>query len=212
MREDQLIVYRTSGNNGFRVDYDYIYRQSRLNTDWGNPVADVGNKIYFLNQFRCHLPGSIADDLLPILENVSPLFAEVQGIEIQDLNERDAVHPVIREIFDRLRGKVKRFRETATSKFMHMSSPNLFAMADSVIAGYMQRNDIISHCFVVSEDYIRLLKYYCREINELVEDIMEHHGLNRLEAINRIREKDAYGVSSIARIIDKHFYWLGTPH
>jgi len=210
MREDELIVYRTNGNNGFRVDFDYIYHQSRLNTNWGNPVANIGNKIYFLNQFRCHLPYAIADDLLSVLENVSPLFTQVQGVEIQDLNEREAIYLVIREIFDRLRGSVRRFRKVATSKFMHMTCPNLFAMADRVIAGYMQRNNIINHYFVVSEDYIRLLRYYFREINELVEDIMENHGLNRLEAIYRIREKDPYAVGSIPRIIDKHFYWLGT--
>lgn len=210
MREDELVIYRTNRNNRFRVDYDYHYHQSRLNTNWANPVADIGNKINFLNQFRCHIPYAIADDLQPVLEDVSPLFTEVQGVEIQDLNEREAIYPVFREIFDRLRGSVRRFKETATSKFMHMTFPNLFAMADSVIGGYMQRNNIINHYFVVSEDYIRLLRYYFAEINELVEDIMENHGLNRLEAINRIREKDPYAEGSIPRIIDKHFYWLGT--
>jgi len=148
MREEQLIVYRTNENNGFKIDFDYIYRQSRLNTNWGNPVADIGNKIYFLNQFRCHIPYAIADDLQPVLEDVSPLFTEVQGVEIQDLNEREAIYPVFRDIFDRLRGIVRRFKETATSKFMHMTCPNLFAMADSVIAGYMQHNNIINHYFV----------------------------------------------------------------
>jgi len=39
---------------------------------------------------------------------------------------------------------------------------------------------------------------------------MENHGLNRLEAINLIRERDSFAVGSIPRIIDKHFYWLGT--
>ena len=72
----------------------------------------------------------------------------------------------------------------------------------------MQRNNIINHSFGVSEDYIKLLKYYCREITELVEDIMENRGLNPLEAIYRIRQKDLYAVGSIPRIIDKHFYWL----
>ena len=121
MREEELNIYRT-----IRVDYDYFYEQSRLHTDWVNPVADISNKIYFLNQFRCHLPYAITDELLLVLDNVSPLFNQVQGIEIQDLNEGEAIYPVIREIFDRLRGNVKRFRETATSKFMHMTLPNLF--------------------------------------------------------------------------------------
>jgi hypothetical protein len=210
MREDELIVYRTNRNNGFRIDFDYIYYQSRLNTNWGNPVADIGNKIYFLNQFRCRLPYAIGEDLLSVLENAFPLFAQIQGVEIQDLNEGEAIYPVIREIFDRLRSSIRGFRETAASKFMHMTCPNLFAMADSVIADYMQRNNIINHYFIVGEDYIRLLKYYSREINELIEDIMETYGLNRLEAIYRIREKDPYAVGSILRIIDKHFYWLGT--
>jgi len=210
MREDGLIIYRTSRDNGFRVDYDYFYQQSRLHTNWGNPVADIRNKIYFLNQFRCHLPNAIADDLLPVLENVSPLFTLVQGVEIQDLNEREEIYPVIQEIFERLRGGVRRFRETATSKFMHMTCPNLFAMADSVITGYMQRDNIINHYLMVSEDYNRLLKYYCNEINELLEDVMDRHGVNRLEAINRVREKDNYAVGSIPRIIDKHFYWRAT--
>jgi len=211
MREDQLIIYRTNRNNGFRVDYDYYYRQSRLNTNWANPVADIGNKINFLNQFRCRIPCAIAHDLQPVLEDLSPLFGEIQGVEIQNLNEIEAIYSVFREIFDRLRGSVKRFKETATSKFMHMTLPNLFAMADSVIGGYMQRNNIINHYFVVSDDYISLLRYYSTESNELVEDIMENHGLNdRLEAINRIREMDPYAEGSIPRIIDKHFYWLGT--
>ena len=150
-----------------------------------------------------------ADDLQPVLEDASPLFTEVQGVEIQDLNEREAIYPVFREIFDGLSGTVRRFRKTATTKFMHMTCPDLFTMADSVIRGYMQRNNIISHYFV-SEDYIRLLRYYCREINELIEDIIKNHRLNQLEAIYRIREKDPYAVGSIPRIIDKHFYWLGT--
>ena len=210
MREDQLIVYRTNLNNGFRVDYDYYYRQSRRTTIWGNPLADIRNKICFLNQFRCHIPYAITDSLLPVLEDLSPLFTEVQRVEIQDLNERETIYPAIQQIFDTLKTNIRRFRETATSKFMHMTCPNLFAMADSVIAGYMQRNNIINHYFVVSEDYIRLLRYYLREIDELVEDIMENHRLNRLEAINRIREKDPYAEGSIPRIIDKHFYWLGT--
>ena len=61
MREDELVIYRTNRNNGFRVDYDYYYHQSRLNTNWANPVADIGNKINFLNQFRCRIPYAIAD-------------------------------------------------------------------------------------------------------------------------------------------------------
>ncbi len=93
---------------------------------------------------------------------------------------------------------------------MHMTCPNLFAMADSVIGGYMQRNNIINHFFLVSEDYIRLLRYYYDEINELLGDIVNNQEVNRLEAVNRIREKDPYAVGSIPRIIDKHFYWMGT--
>ncbi len=95
MREDELIVYRTNENNGFRFDFDYFYHQSKVNTNWGNPVADIDNKIHFLNQFHCRLPYAIADDLLPVLENVSPLFAEVQGVEIQDSNETGVIYPVI---------------------------------------------------------------------------------------------------------------------
>ena len=114
MREDELIVYRTNENNGFRVDFDYFYHQSRLNTNWGSPVADIDRKIHFLNQFHCRLPYAIADDLLPVLENVSPLFIEVQGVEIQDSNETKVIYPVLREIFERLRGSVRNFQETAT--------------------------------------------------------------------------------------------------
>jgi len=210
MREDELKIYRTSRHNGFRVDYDNFYQQSRLYTNWGNPVANIRSKIYFLNQFRCRLPNTIADELLPVLEKVSPLFTLVQGVEIQDLNEREEIYPVIQKIFERLRGGVERFRGTATSKFMHMTCPNFFAMADSVITGYMQRHNIINHYLKVSEDYIRLLKYYCNEINELLEDVMDRHGVNRLDAINRVREKDNYAVGSILRIVDKHFYRLAT--
>jgi inorganic pyrophosphatase/exopolyphosphatase len=83
-------------------------------------------------------------------------------------------------------------------------------MIDSVIATYMQHNGIIHHYFLTSEDYIRLLEYYCREINELVEDVMQNHEVNNLDAINLIRERDTYAESSILRIIDKHFYWLAT--
>lgn len=210
MREVELITYQTTANNGIRVDYDYFYQQSRLHTNWANPVADIGNKLYFLNQFRCRLPYSIADDLLPVLENAAPLFAQVQAVEIQNLNEREEVHPVIQEIFNTLRGGTRNFQETATGKFMHMTCPNLFTMIDSVIAGYMQHNGVIHHYFTTSEDYIRLLEYYGNEINELIEDIMQTHGVDRLEAINRIRENDIYAVGSILRIIDKHFYWLAT--
>jgi hypothetical protein len=125
MREDDLIIYRTIQNNGFRVDFDYFYQQSRLNTDWANSEADLHDKVFFLNQFRCRLPYIITDELLPVLEHVSPLFAQVQNIEIQDLNEREEIYPIITEIFDTLRTPIERFRETATGKFMHMTCPNL---------------------------------------------------------------------------------------
>lgn len=210
MREDELTIYRTSENYGIKVDYDYFYQQSRLNTNWANPVADIGNKVFFLNQFRCRLPYTITGELLPVLERVSPLFAQVQNIEIQDLNEGEEIYPIITEIFDTLRNHVNRFRETATGKFMHMTCPNLFTMIDSVIATYMHHNGIIHHYFTTSEDYIRLLEYYRSEINELFEDVMQTQGANRLEAINRIRERDTYAVGSILRIIDKHFYWIAT--
>jgi hypothetical protein len=210
MHEDKLTIYRTSRNNGIKVDFDYFYQQSRLHTNWANPVADIDNKVFFLNQFRCRLPYTITDELLPVLERVSPLFAQVQNIEIQDLNEREEIYPIITEIFDTLRNHVNRFRETATGKFMHMTCPNLFTIIDSVIATYMQHNVIIRDHFTTSEDYIRLLEYYCSEINELFEDVMQTHEVNRLEAINRIRERDTYAAGSILRIIDKHFYWLAT--
>jgi predicted house-cleaning noncanonical NTP pyrophosphatase (MazG superfamily) len=210
MREEELKIYRTSANNGIRVDYDYFYQQSRLHTNWANPETDIHNKVFFLNQFRCRLPYAITDELLPVLERVSPLFAQVQNIEIQDLNEGEEIYPIITEIFDTLRNHVNRFRETASGKFMHMTCPNLFTMIDSVIEGHMQHNGIIHHHFTSSEDYTRLLEYYRNEINELIEDIMQTHGVDRLEAINRIRERDIYAESSILRIIDKHFYWLAT--
>ena len=147
MHEDELITYRTNRDNEHRVDFDYIYQQNRFHTNWANAVADIDNKLFFLNQFRCRLPYSIADELLPVLENVAPLFAQVQAVEIQDLNEREEIYPVIQEIFNTLRGGARNFQETATGKFMHMTCPNLFVMIDSVIAGYMQRNNIINHYF-----------------------------------------------------------------
>jgi hypothetical protein len=119
MREDELTIYRTSENYGIKVDYDYFYQQSRLHTNWANPVADIGNKVFFLNQFRCRLPYTITGELLPVLERVSPLFAQVQNIEIHDLNEGEEIYPIITGIFDTLRNHVNRFRETATGKFMH---------------------------------------------------------------------------------------------
>lgn len=210
MLEDELITYRTNRDNGHRVDFDYIYQQSRLHTNWVNPADDIDNKLYFLNQFRCRLPYAIANELLPVLENAAPLFAQVQAVEIQDLNEREKVYPVIREIFNTLRCGARNFQETATGKFMHMTCPNLFTMIDSVIAGHMQRNGIIHHYFRYSDDYIRLLEYYRNEINELIEDIMQIHEFNRLDAINRIMEMDAFAEGSILRIIDKNFYWLAT--
>lgn len=210
MREDELTIYRTSENYGIKVDYDYFYQQSRLHTNWDNPVADIGNKVFFLNQFRCRLPYTITDELLPVLERVSPLFAQVKDIELQDLNEGENVFPIISEIFNGMRNHVNRFREAATGKFMHMTCPHLFTMIDSVIATYIQNNGIIHHYFMASEDYISLLQYYNTELNELIENIMQIHGINRLDAINRIREKDAFAAGSILRIIDKHFYWLAT--
>lgn len=210
MHEQDLMIHRTTPNNGSRVDYDYFYQQSKLHTNWANPAADIHNKVFFLNQFRCHLPNRITSELFPILERISPLITQVHNIEIQDLNAGEEIYPIIQEIFDTLRNHVNRFRETATGKFMHMTCPNLFTMIDSVIAGYMQHNGIIHHYFTTSEDYIRLLEYYRNEINELIEDIMQTHEVDRLEAINRIRGKDTYAVGSIQRIIDKHFYWLAT--
>jgi len=210
MKEEELIVYRTTDNFGIRVDYDYFYQQSRLHTNWANPLADIGAKIFFLNQFRCHLPYAIADELSAVLEVVLPFFIQIQDTEIQNLHEGQEIYPIIAEIFDTLRSHINRFRETATGKFMHMTSPYLLTMIDSVIATFMQQNGIIHHYLTTGEDYISLLRYYNNEINGLIENIMQIHGVNRLDAINRIKEKDAFAEGSILRIIDKHFYWLAT--
>lgn len=210
MREDELIIYQTTRNNGFKVNFDRLYRQSRLNTNWANPAADIGNKRLFLNQFRCHLPHAISTELLPVLEGVSPLFVQVRNIEIQDLTENEEIYPIIAEIFDTLRCCANKFRETATGKFMHMTCPNLFTMIDSKITAYMQRRGIIRHRFTTSRDYINLLRYYCCETNELFEDVMQAYAIDRPETRNRILEKDTYAEGSIPRIIDKHFYWLAT--
>jgi hypothetical protein len=211
MREDEIIIYRTNNINGYRVDFDYFYRESRLHTNWANPVADIPNKMRFLKQFRCQgFSYAIADQLRTVLEEATPLFTQLREVEIQDLNVREDIYPVIRTIFDTLRGRIRGFRETASSKFMHMTYPNLLVMADSIIAHYMQHQNIIHHYVVVSEDYINLLRYYCNEINELINDIMNGHGVNRAEAINRLREKDPFAIGSIPRIIDKHFYWCAT--
>ena len=149
----------------------------------------------------------LRDQLRNTLEEIIPLFNQIANIEIQDflMNCHEEIYPAVQRIFAILRGRCRGFRETAASKFLHMTYPNLLVMADSVIASYMQRNNIIHHYFVADEDYVNLLKYYCREINELIQDVMENHHLNRLGAINRMRNLDEYAVVSIPRIIDKHF-------
>lgn len=192
------------------VGYDYDYRESRLNTNWDDPVADIDKKIFFLNQFRCRIPRSIAKELLSVVKGVVPLFSEVNAVEIQDINEREEIYPNIEKIFNTLSSKVSNFRSTATSKFMHMTCPNLFVMMDSVIEDYMFLNDILDIRYYGGPTYVSLLKYYCTELNELVEDIIQNHRLNPEEALNQIRGKDPYAVGSIPRIIDKHFYRIAT--
>lgn len=211
MHENELIVYRTGFNNGHRTDFDYYYRISRLNTDWENPSAHIFNKMRFLKQFRCQgFSYAIEDQLENTLEELIPLFNQITNIEIQDLDNHEETYPVIQQLFETLKAGIRGFRETATSKFLHMTYPNLLVMADSIIASYMQNRNIIHHYFTKGDDYINLLRFYCSEINELIEDIMENHHLSRLDAVNRIREMDEYAVGSIPRIIDKHFYWIET--
>ena len=68
MHENELIVYRTDFNNGYRTDFDYYYRISRLNTDWENPSAHIFNKMRFLKQFRCQgFSYAIKDQLVSCL-------------------------------------------------------------------------------------------------------------------------------------------------
>lgn len=209
MLEGQLRIYRTNPENGYKVDFDYYYRLSRLHTDWANPTSDIASKLKFLKQFRCQgFSYDIIQQITDVLQEVEPLFIQIEDIAIQDLNEREDVLPIISNIFDRLRGPIKGFKETATSKFMHMTCPNLLVMADSVIASCMQNRNIIRHYFLVSEDYIRLLRFYCNEVNELIADIQRNNNINRLDAVAHLINKDMFSIGSIPRIIDKHFYHL----
>jgi len=41
MREDEIIIYRTNNINGYRVDFDYFYRENRFHTNWANPAKNI---------------------------------------------------------------------------------------------------------------------------------------------------------------------------
>lgn len=209
MIQAELIVYRTNNENGYKRDFDYYYRLSRLHTNWANPTCEVERKLKFLKQFSCQgFSYNIIPQLKNILRELEPLFAQIADISLQDLNEKEDAFPIISKIFDGLRGPIKGFKETATTKFMHMSCPNLLVMTDSVIAYYMQNRNIIRHYFYVIEDYITLLRFYCNEVNELIADIQKNNNINRLDAIAHLTNMDLFSVGSIPRIIDKHFYHL----
>jgi hypothetical protein len=81
MKEGKLVLPGYAG-------YDYDYRESRLNTNWDDPVADIDKKIFFLNQFRCRIPRSIAKKLLSVVKGVVPLFSGALPIQGQPTRNR----------------------------------------------------------------------------------------------------------------------------
>ena len=205
MREKDLNIYGTKEDCD--KDYDSSYEKSRRRTNWDEPTAELPMKRLFLNQFGCYLPDGIESQLKGALEEATPLFKGLREIELQDLGEKRDAHDAIKKVFDKVNRKAPNFAEVATSKFLHMTLPHLMVMVDNAISDHLIRNGKIGR-FCYGEDYFKVMIYYSNELNDLISDVEQNYGITRLEAIAKIRSKDIHALSSMPRIIDKHFFWI----
>jgi hypothetical protein len=217
MTEEDLRLYRMNHENGFRSDYDYYYKISRRYTDWDNLTQDLKGKMRFLNQFLCRVHSTkegLYETLQDSLADLVEYFNVIKSCKIEDVsfneririnNELVSLRDIINKIHRRLANTGYGFRDVATTKFMHMSCPNLFIMVDSVIGNYLPIDR-----WYFEDGYISVIEYYQEQLNELIDDVENTRNLDRDEAINHLKNLDAFIVGSLPRLLDKHFYWYGS--
>ena len=209
-------------HNDFRRDYDKFYMESRRTTDWGNLMEDIENKVTFLNQFVCRIPRrpELFGELRRKLEETSEYFKAIRVFTLQNINfnhsviindEDISLERAIKRIHRSLSDVGYKFRSVAATKYMHMTCPDLLIMVDAVVGKYLIKERKIAKKFSSAEGYIEALKYYKREIEDLINDVIKTKDENRESALVYIKNIDKSTVRSIPRLIDKHFKGKGSP-
>ncbi len=209
MKENELRVFRSTERPDAKVNFDYYYQLSRNITNWDEPQEQIREKIKFLKQFKCvGLSYAIEENLRQLVADLTPDLIQIRKVEIQDFNDNREFQRVVRDLYNSLRGPIENFGETTASKFMHMICPNLVPMSDSIIRGYMLANGVMDKDFPPGTNFIRLMRFYCDQTIELIDDVMANHNLSREEAINYVKDLYPFVVRSIPRLLDKHYYWI----